>query len=449
MKEKVKKIYKCGTLTYTRKGIVVLFAWLLWGDFCLTMFEHVRPVIAPLILRENNVSNLTIGLLCGSLPALLNFFVNPVISTASDRTRSRWGRRIPYLLFSAPFVSLLLVLLGFSKEIGTWLGTLLLAPGASPAPFIVGLLVVFSIGYLFFDLFAGCIYYYIFSDVVPQELTGRFIGFFRVVGASGGILFNVLVMPYIQLHMGLVCVISALVYLIGFGGMCLNVKEGEYPPPPPPSGHGMKGQIIGYMKECFSMPFWLITFIGFGLNYASSACRNVFNLLYSIEQLHMTTAQYGKVMAICSIITMGLSIPVGYLCDRFHPIRVYIGAAWLVILANIYGFFFCHDFPAFFAVSILLALVYVAQNGSRLPLAISMYPKERFGQFGSAASMVKALCMVLANAAGGWFIDLLGYQYIFVWDFVFTLFSVLILHWVYRRWKEYGGDKNYVPPVIH
>jgi len=139
---------------------------------------------------------------------------------------------------------------------------------------------------------------------------------------------------------------------------------------------------------------------------------------------------------------------VGYLCDKFHPIKIYIAAAWLVIAVNIFGFFFCISKTAFFVVTIFLAIVYVAQEGSRLPLAISLYPKEKFGQFGSAASMVKAIMMVAANAAGGWFIDLLGYQYIFVWDFIFTLASVLILHWIYIRWQALGGEKGYIPPQI-
>ena len=96
----------------------MLFFWILWGDFCLVLLENTRPVIVPLLLRSHEASNFTIGLLCGSIPPLLNFIVNPVISTASDRTRTRWGRRIPYLMCGIPFVSMFLILLGFSDQIG-------------------------------------------------------------------------------------------------------------------------------------------------------------------------------------------------------------------------------------------------------------------------------------------------------------------------------------------
>lgn len=37
------KNYHCGTLTYTKAGLFVLFAWLLWGDFCFTLMEAAAP----------------------------------------------------------------------------------------------------------------------------------------------------------------------------------------------------------------------------------------------------------------------------------------------------------------------------------------------------------------------------------------------------------------------
>ena len=196
------------------------------------------------------------------------------------------------------------------------------------------------------------------------------------------------------------------------------------------------------------MPFWLITFFGLGLNYVSIVCRQLFNLLYAIETLHMTTAQYGRIMACGSVVLVSLAVPMGFLVDRFHPLRMIIAAMWLVIGANIFGFFFCHDYVTFFITSMLLTVVYAMQTSSGLPLAISLFPRNQFGQFSSANAMVKAIMLVLANAVGGWFIDLFGYQYIFVWDFLFTFIAVLLLHWVYRRWKQLGGEKGYVAPTI-
>jgi hypothetical protein len=46
--------YTVGTLSHTRAGLFVLFGWLLWGDFCFTLFESIGgPGILNLYLQDN------------------------------------------------------------------------------------------------------------------------------------------------------------------------------------------------------------------------------------------------------------------------------------------------------------------------------------------------------------------------------------------------------------
>jgi Na+/melibiose symporter-like transporter len=42
--------------------------------------------------------------------------LNPIISFKSDRLRSSWGRRIPFILFSAPPLVLSLIGLAFADK---------------------------------------------------------------------------------------------------------------------------------------------------------------------------------------------------------------------------------------------------------------------------------------------------------------------------------------------
>lgn len=32
-------VYRAGTLSYTPRSLATLFGWLLWGDFCYTIFQ--------------------------------------------------------------------------------------------------------------------------------------------------------------------------------------------------------------------------------------------------------------------------------------------------------------------------------------------------------------------------------------------------------------------------
>ena len=88
-------LYRVGTLTYTRLQLIAVCAWMLYGIFCFCLMEALVPSLLPLSLKRFDASNTMIGILVGSIPGILNFIVNPIVSTRSDRTRTRIGRRMP------------------------------------------------------------------------------------------------------------------------------------------------------------------------------------------------------------------------------------------------------------------------------------------------------------------------------------------------------------------
>ncbi len=97
------KTWKVGTLTYTKVGLIGLFAWLLWGDFCFTIMEQVIPSIMPIKFKELGASNTLMALVMTSVPSMLSTVFNPIISFRSDRTRTKWGRSIPTCWERCPF----------------------------------------------------------------------------------------------------------------------------------------------------------------------------------------------------------------------------------------------------------------------------------------------------------------------------------------------------------
>src|SRR4051812_20589209 len=89
--------FRVGTLVYTKLGLVTLFLWLIWGDFCFTLMSFIKPNLLPLMMRDIGASNQSIALMTVSIPSLMTMLILPFIAFKSDRYRSRWGRRIPFL----------------------------------------------------------------------------------------------------------------------------------------------------------------------------------------------------------------------------------------------------------------------------------------------------------------------------------------------------------------
>ena len=252
------KTYTVGTLVYTTRGLMVLFAWLLWGDFCWSMMEAVVPSIMPLKLRGLNSSNALIGFILGTLPATLNLGVTPILSFKSDHHRGPRGRRTPFILYTIPFLCLSMIMIAYSDSIGKWVNHAFLSGNsAHEAKIVLLLLAVFVALFDFFNMFVNTVYWYLFADVVPEPMMGRFMGWFRLVGLIAGFLYNFFVFPYAISHMREIYIGGALLYLVGFGVVCLRVKEGQYPPPPENEKRtSIWEQMRTYARECYTLRYY-------------------------------------------------------------------------------------------------------------------------------------------------------------------------------------------------
>ena len=239
--------WKAGPLTYSFGGLAILFGWLLFGDFAWNARERAITPLAQLMLKAGGASDTMVGLLVSSLPAALGMFVAPVVGYRSDRFRSSLGRRIPFLLVSTPVAAMAMLGVSFAPAAGSRLhgafGTY--SPGL-PACFLM----FFSLCWVIFEVAAivgNSLFLALINDVVPAEVLGRFFGWFRVVSLGVGSLFNFFLMGKAEVHLRGMFACLALVYGVGFGLMCLRVKEGSYPPVAPgQTNEGLPAAVRGY-----------------------------------------------------------------------------------------------------------------------------------------------------------------------------------------------------------
>jgi maltose/moltooligosaccharide transporter len=459
------KLYRAGSLIYTKAGLFTLFTWLLFGDFSFTLMEAVWHSVLPLELRALEAPNFVISLLMVSIPSAMNFVLNPIISTVSDRYRSRFGRRIPFLLFATPFVAVFLGLLSFARPLGGALHAMLASAGIGSlsantviVTMICGLIVVFR----FFELFINTVYWYLFNDVVPAHLLGRFLGLFRLVGTLAGALYNFFVYQYAESHAPAIFLSAGVLYGVVFILMCLNVKEGTYPPPDPMTAGSRSplAYLKTFGKECFHHRVFILIYAT-GAVWGMATLMQMFSV-FLYKSLGLTLDQIGKVTACASLAAGILSYPAGILVDRFHPIRVMLVAkAGLCIFAPVNLIYLFFDFSPSTVFWIMLSVVTVTvplsaiYAAAGLPLHMRTLPHERFGQFCSANAMTTAVAGIIGSLAAGGFLDLMKgfhpganfhYRYIPVWTCLFYFCGFAVNWLLFREWKKLGGDEHYRPP---
>ena len=437
--------YVAGTLRYRLPKLLAVSIYLLWGGFCYSMLAYVLiPTLLPLALNSFGASGALIGLICGSIPAAMNMVMSPALGASSDRLRTRWGRRIPYLAVSVPFVTFFMILVGWTPQITELLHRILPTGMVSFGTLGIVLICIFSVLFQFFNLFVGNVYYWLMPDVLPRCVIGRFFSLVNIVIALAGFVFNYFLLKYARDYAAWVFTLVGILFLVSFLPVCLLVKEGEYPPPPPMSDahtpwyRRLLQCIVEYCLECFGKAFFVVFFIGTALNQVSTACRNMFNPLFATEELGLNEEQFGHIMGIGSLCSIGAMLLAGYLIDKWHPLRVYILTGFIIIFLNFFGYFFVVDFSTFMVVGILVVIIYSLQNLTGLPMMVALMPEERFGQFASANSLVNCLLMILANYLGGKAVDLWGYRFMFVWDFFFTVLAMAAMGYVYWVWRRNG-----------
>ena len=439
--------WQIGTLTYTAVGLGTLFFLLLLGDCGWMMRERSIIPLSQLLLSKYHPSDLTTGFLFGSIPAILTVLFWPIVSVWSDRTRTRWGRRIPFLLFPTPVVTGAIVGLAYTPEIAACLRTNLHGSGSLES-WVIG---VFAGFWVFFEVFAlvtSNIFMALVNDTVPRQLIGRFFGIWRMVGLGVGIYFYNSLIGKAEAHSKIQFICIGTAYFIAMTVMCAFVKEGSYPPPAPREKSGVFSKIKIYGRECFLNPFYRTLIATCALASASMFPVGLYSL-FAAKAYGIDMELYGKAFVLTYVIGFLLAFPIGWLSDRFHPMRTGLICliSYAVCMAASY-WIICgpNSFLVMFVVVGVLAVLY---NTATASLLLILFPQLNFSQFYSAYFGLNQVLSLLLAPVLGRIIDLAHHDYrlAFMLGGMIALTAVALWLVVLNRgFARHGGVKSYIPP---
>ena len=445
-------IWRVGTLTYTTGGLVVLFAWLLWGDFAWSLKDRSVPPVVQLLLKSFNTSDVIMGILIGSLPAAVGLFLAPVISYKSDRHRGKWGRRVPFILLTTPITSFSMFGLAASPWLGMRLHEVL---GPSSPGTTTSFLIVFGICWTLFEfatVAANALFGALVNDVVPQPVIGRFFGLFRALSLIAGMVFNFYIIGHAGEYYAWIFIGMGLLYGVGVTLMCLKVKEGEYPAPPPAEAvHGRRGGFLAavktYFHECFGHSYYLWYFAAVTLATIAMSPVNLFSVPYAAS-IAMDMGEYGKWVTWAYFCSLILAYPLGALADRIHPLRLTMIAMVLYTAAAIWSGIYARNAENFgialFCHTVISGIFFTASAS----LPQRLLPRSRFAELVSAGGIVLSICNVAFPFALGAFLDHAhhDYSYTFFIGAALSVTSFVFLLVLHGKFMARGGPKGYVAP---
>jgi hypothetical protein len=127
------------------------------------------------------------------------------------------------------------------------------------------------------------------------------MAYFRLVGTLASAFYNYFIFKYALTNIREIFIGTALLYLIGFGIVCLRVREGEYPPPADQGvAPSLAKDLQTFAADCYTMPYYWYIFL-YCMFGAVAGSIGVFSVFFN-QSMGLDLNLIGKMGAIGGVI---------------------------------------------------------------------------------------------------------------------------------------------------
>lgn len=317
---------------------------------------------------------------------LVATLTQPLIGALSDRNRSRWGRRVPYMVIGALFAAVSLIGLALAPSLALLvLGMLAWEIGANTAqaPWQALLPDLVPSGQR--GLASGLkTLFEILSFVAGRRISSYLIADDRLVAANA-------------LAAGVLLLATAITARTALHSHQQDSTPSNDRPATPPAPHSKPWSA--------GLGWW---FANRALFWGAAIALNNFVLFYLVDVIEMTFEQavrfFGDLSLVLGLCLVAVTIPAGRLSDRIGRRPLILGACVVALAGNLL-LLTARSRPALIAAGGTLGMavgIYLAANWA---LATDLVPRSSAARYLGIANIATAGGSFLARFAGGAMID--------------------------------------------
>ncbi len=388
----------------------VSLLWVLYNSYVPVFLQAGNPAF------DQNQGTLTVGFglsaaLAGFIMTLDNiaaFFIQPVVGVLSDRTRTRMGRRMPYILAAAPVAAIAFALIpvavnqippelsGQTDQLGgplaffmVAIGVMLLAMAIFRTPVIV-----------------------LMPDITPSPLRSKANGVINLMGGVGALLATFGGAALYGLDKVAPFWAGAILMVVAALVVVFVIRE----PKEYTAGTDEDERWWDTLKEVGTIPaeerksLILLLAAIFAWFVGYNAIETFFTS-YGTFRLGVAESTASLLLGFFSLTFIAFSIPGGMLAERWGRRRTIltglVALSALLILAS-----FLPNLYAIGAILFLGGMAWALININSLPMIVDIAPDDRLlGTYTGLYYISGTLAAIVGPILNGWIIDATGKNY--------------------------------------
>jgi MFS family permease len=322
-----------------------------------------------------------IGLLLAVGP-LVSALVNPAVGRLSDRTWTRLGRRLPYVLFGVPLATL----------------ALLAIPSA---PRYAVLLALFLLNALFISI-GGIPLLSLIPDMVSPKRRGRAMALFMIAGGIGAIAIQISGKVLWETHFEWVYYLTGLLALVCVLPPLFFIVEPRPRAEELAAARRRRGMSPGAAVAAFARGDPIALFlVSASLRYLGVGVVINYFTLFAVTDLGVPVGDAALAIGVTGAVRLAMAIPSGRLADRWSRKRLLVGTTSAAVIVHLATGLAVWNLAGLYVVLLAGAVVGTLDMIVSGPLFMDLMPADRRGELTGINMVLQNVFRALGALAGG------------------------------------------------
>lgn len=383
-----------------------------FGFLGISLIWSIYNSYMPIFLREYSLPLWLVGAVM-TFDNIAGVTIQPYVGFLSDRTRTRFGRRIPFIMVGAPIAAAFFALIP------------ILHLSVHHFALFIGAVVIMNIAMAVFRTPTVAL----MPDITPSPLRSKANGIINLMGGLGTVLAFAGGAFLYSLNRGLPFYVGALLMLVASAIVVRVIHEPREYEEESEQKLGVLstiGEIIRSQEK--SALFILLAIFTWFIGYNSI---ETFWTTYGKEFLGIPESRAALMLTATALSFLIFAVPAGFIATRFGRRRtIMVGLATMI--AVIIGGFFITNLIYLVGMLVIAGIGWALININSFPMVTDLAPESKIGSYTGLYYFFSMSAAIAAPPFVGALMDAFGLRTLFLFSPFFLLLALLCMSQVKR-----------------